>query len=117
MWFQTLKTRHSVRSFSTENSQGLVLGLEYTDRKTEIHALKVTKLSFQFKFYFSFDRYVDLCYCSSPMQTLRSETIIEKLITTTRSEFSVWYLKSWIRCKRARGGLIPLSTRSLKETR
>lgn len=40
MWFQTLKTRHSVRSFSTENSQGLVLGLEYTDRKTEIHALK-----------------------------------------------------------------------------
>lgn len=40
MWFQTLKTRHSVRSFSTENSQGIVLGLEYTDRKTEIHALK-----------------------------------------------------------------------------
>ena len=113
MWFQTLKTRHSVRSFSTENSQGLVLGLEYTDRKTEIHALKVTQLSFQFKFYFSFDRYVDLCYCSSPMQTLRSETIIKKLKTTTRSE----YLKSWIRCKRARGGLIPLSTRSLKETR
>ncbi|XP_078358313.1 uncharacterized protein LOC144643055 [Oculina patagonica] len=40
MWFQTLKTRHSVRSFSTENSQGLVVGLEYTDRKNEIHALK-----------------------------------------------------------------------------
>lgn len=51
MWFQTLKTRHSVRSFSTENSQGLVLGLEYTDRKTEIHALKVTQLSFQFKIF------------------------------------------------------------------
>lgn len=41
MWFQTLKTRHSVRSFSTDNSQGLVAGLEYTDRKTEVHALKV----------------------------------------------------------------------------
>jgi len=41
MWFQTLKARHSVRAFTTENSQGLVAGLEYTDRKTEIHALKV----------------------------------------------------------------------------
>lgn len=40
MWFQTLKARHSVRAFTTENSQGLVAGLEYTDRKTEIHALK-----------------------------------------------------------------------------
>ena len=41
MWFQTLKARHSVRAFTTENSQGLVVGLEYTDKKTEIHALKV----------------------------------------------------------------------------
>lgn len=40
MWFQTLKTRQSVRSFSTANSQGLVAGLEYTDKKSEIHALK-----------------------------------------------------------------------------
>lgn len=41
MWFQTLKTRQSVRSFSTDNSQGLVAGLEYTDKKSEVHALKV----------------------------------------------------------------------------
>lgn len=40
MWFQTLKTRQSVRSFSTENTQGLVAGLEYTDKKSEVHALK-----------------------------------------------------------------------------
>lgn len=42
MWFQTLKTRQSVRSFTTENSQGLVAGLEYTDKKSEVHALKVS---------------------------------------------------------------------------
>ena len=41
MWFQTLKTRHLVRSFSTDNNQGLVAGLEYTDKKSEVHALKV----------------------------------------------------------------------------
>ncbi|KAM7430696.1 hypothetical protein ABFA07_018644 [Porites harrisoni] len=40
MWFQTLKTRHLVRSFSTDNNQGLVAGLEYTDKKSEVHALK-----------------------------------------------------------------------------
>ena len=41
MWFQTLKTRQSVRCFSTSNSQGHVAGLEYTDKKSEVHALKV----------------------------------------------------------------------------
>ena len=41
MWFQTLKTRHLVRGFSTDNNQGLVTGLEYTDKKAEVHALKV----------------------------------------------------------------------------
>ena len=31
-----------MRSFTTENSQGLVAGLEYTDKKSEVHALKVS---------------------------------------------------------------------------
>lgn len=40
MWFQTLKTKHTVRSFSTQNGQGQMAGLEYTDKKSEVHALK-----------------------------------------------------------------------------
>ncbi|KAK2572366.1 hypothetical protein P5673_002601 [Acropora cervicornis] len=40
MWFQTLKTKQTIRSICTQNGQGQVAGLEYTDKKSEVHALK-----------------------------------------------------------------------------
>ena len=42
MWFQTLKTKQTIRSICTQNGQGQVAGLEYTDKKSEVHALKVS---------------------------------------------------------------------------
>ena len=48
-----------MRSFSTDNNQGLVAGLEYTDKKSEVHALKVrsnlVNLVLEYKTYIYFE--------------------------------------------------------------
>ncbi|KAK3727054.1 hypothetical protein QZH41_012563 [Actinostola sp. cb2023] len=40
MWFQTLKTRQTVKKFTSTNSNGQITALEYSDKKVDVHMLK-----------------------------------------------------------------------------
>ena len=41
MWFHSLKTRQTVRRINTRNSGEIAVSLEYSDKKIEVHHIKV----------------------------------------------------------------------------
>lgn len=45
MWFQTLKTRQTVKNLTSSNSHGQLVAIEYSDKKVDVHMLKVSELS------------------------------------------------------------------------